>query len=111
MRTLFLTLVLGLGMMIPLSAYASPEDEVTIRVMKMHEHTSDKVMQVIQLPDQASDEADENGQQLNRARERNRERERVSEAEHEMDREHESEHEDRNEDNQAPTQGQGPGNP
>ena len=75
MSKLTVAVILGLGMLLPLSAMAGSDDEVTIRVMHMNENTSEKVLRYIELPDAASDEADEQAQSRDRNRERVRERE------------------------------------
>lgn len=73
MNKLTVAMVLGLGMSLPLGVMASPDDEVTIRVMQMNEESSDKIMRFIELPDAASDEAKEQAQNRERVRERVRE--------------------------------------
>ncbi len=73
MSKLTVALMLGLGLSLPLGAMASPDDEVTIRVMQMNEKSADKVMRFIELPDAASEEAKEQAQNRERVRERIRE--------------------------------------
>jgi len=69
MKKLTVVIVLGLGLSFPLGAIASPDDEVTIRVMEMHEYSKESVMQIIELPVVAL----EHGKQVNRERVRERE--------------------------------------
>lgn len=44
-------IVLLTGLLLPLSAIASPDEEVTIRVMGINESSTDSVMKMIELPD------------------------------------------------------------
>jgi len=87
--------VLGLAM--PLVAIASPDDDVTIRVMEMNEHAADAVTRHIELPDVASDRGKEQSEHgLNtantaRSKEHEKEREYENEAEHENEMENEKE--------------------
>ena len=54
------TLVLVFGVIIPSGAIAvTADDEVTIRVMEMHEKSTSSVMNRIQLPDLAGDKVTE----------------------------------------------------
>jgi len=121
-------LLIGLGMLVSTAGMAS-DDEVTIRVMEMHENTKESVMQMIALPDSAGDTArlktkskdrtretirveDEN-QQI-REMEQTREREMEQENERDMDEiqnEVENSHEDvSQESEQAEENQQNPGN-
>jgi len=97
--------VLGLGLVLPLTTMAADAEDVTIRVMEMNEQTKESVLQMIALPDQASEVAREKIKQAERNRvqerlnedneeneEMNKERERAME---EMRTELESELEDR----------------
>lgn len=53
-------LVLALGLLVPPGVIAAtPDDEVTIRVMEMHEKSTSSVMNRIQLPEKASDKVTE----------------------------------------------------
>ena len=55
-----LNIALALGLLIPFAALAlTPEDEVTIRVMEMHENSTASVMDKIALPDAAIDKVAE----------------------------------------------------
>lgn len=55
-----LNIALALILLIPFAAIAlTPEDEVTIRVMEMHEKSSSSVMDRIELPDAATDQVAE----------------------------------------------------
>ena len=55
-----ITVTLALGLLIPFAALAlTPEDEVTIRVMEMHENSTASVMDRIALPDAAIDKVAE----------------------------------------------------
>ena len=60
MKKLNITAALALGLLIPFAALAlTPEDEVTIRVMEMHEKSSSSVMDRIELPDAEIDKVAE----------------------------------------------------
>lgn len=56
MKKLYIAVVLALGLVIPFVATAAtPDAEVTIRVMEMHEKSTASVMNRIELPDAAND--------------------------------------------------------
>ena len=56
MKKLHIAVVLALGLVIPFTAIAAtPDAEVTIRVMEMHEKSTASVMNRIELPDAAND--------------------------------------------------------
>lgn len=50
MKNLMTKTILGLCLLLPLTATAAPDDEITMRVMGMHEDTKESVLQVIELP-------------------------------------------------------------
>ena len=65
------TLVLVFGVIIPSGAIAvTADDEVTIRVMEMHEKSTSSVMNRIQLPEIASDKVTEEANYRKRLTER-----------------------------------------
>ena len=65
-------LVLVFGLVLPSGAIAViADDEVTIRVMEMHEKSTSSVMNRIQLPDLAGDKVTEEANYRNRLTERN----------------------------------------
>ena len=67
MKKLNITVTLALGLLIPFAALAlTPEDEVTIRVMEMHEKSTSSVMDRIELPDAAIDKVAEEANEHNR---------------------------------------------
>ena len=53
MKKYIVVVILGLVFSLPARAMSSPDDEVTIRVMEMHEHSKHAVMQFIELPAKA----------------------------------------------------------
>jgi len=56
MKKLYIAVVLALGLVTPFAAIAAtPDAEVTIRVMEMHEKSTASVMNRIELPDAADD--------------------------------------------------------
>lgn len=56
MKKLYIAVALALGLVIPFVAIAAtPDAEVTIRVMEMHEKSTASVMNRIELPDAAND--------------------------------------------------------
>ena len=112
MKKLNKAILLALGMSLSFTVMASPDDEVTIRVMEMNENSNEHVMRDIELPEAASDKAREHAEDglatANERRDRNREREhdgdddnddndadheREGEMEHEQEQEHEMEQE------------------
>lgn len=127
MKNLNKAILIAMGMALPLGAMASPDDDVTIRMMDASEHAGEAVTREIELPDVANEHAKEhaargmdtanknrnrNGDHdgdMDRERDRDHEaddedhshdmdREREREREHEMEREMEREHEMERED-------------
>lgn len=84
MKKLIVNATLGLCLSLPFGAMASPDDEVTIRVMEMHEHSKDSVMQLIELPARALERSEQHNRtgegDLNMEQERERQRMRDIEA-------------------------------
>ena len=67
MKKLNIAVVLALGLVIPFTAIAAtPDAEVTIRVMEMHEKSTASVMNRIELPDAADDKVIEEANYRNR---------------------------------------------
>ena len=110
MKSLNRAILVALGLSLPFGAMASEEDEVTIRVMQMNEHSYEHVVRNIELPEAASENAETAPDDANKYRDRNRERNREHlegdtdqektrlreesrEHESEMESEHEHEHE------------------
>ncbi|MFC1589278.1 hypothetical protein ACFL3P_03300 [Pseudomonadota bacterium] len=96
MKKLIVSVTLGLCLSLSFGAMASPDDEVTIRVMEMHEHSKDSVMQLIELPARALERSEQHNRtgegDVNMEQERERERIRKIEAEAEhLEIEHEHE--------------------
>ena len=60
MKNLNKAILIALGMALPLSVMASPDDDVTIRIMEMNEHAAEAVTGHIELPEAADDHAREN---------------------------------------------------
>ena len=65
------TIILIIGVVIPSGSIAAPDDEVTIRVMEMHEKSTSSVMNRIKLPETASDKITEEATYRKRLTERN----------------------------------------
>lgn len=93
MKKLIMTAMLALCSALPLSAMAASDDEVTIRVLEMHEYSKDSVMQLIALPAKVKgddkqrghgDESDDNMERQVREQEQKMETERI-EMEHEFE--------------------------
>lgn len=61
MKKLNLATALALSLAVPFSAQAFADEDVTIRVMEMHENTTEAVMKQIQLPDLAQDKVTDEG--------------------------------------------------
>jgi len=57
MKNLNKAILIALGMILPLSVMASPDDDVTIRMMEANEHASESVTSHIELPEAADDHA------------------------------------------------------
>lgn len=75
MKTLTLTTAIGVILLLPASVIASPGEDVTIRVMEMHENAKQVLMNQIPLPEFANEEA--------RVQAMKQERERATERLHE----------------------------
>lgn len=87
MKNLNKAILIALGMALPLGAMASPDDDVTIRMMEVNEHAADAVTSHIELPEAADDHAREHAAKGLETANKNRDRD------HDMDRE--DNHEDR----------------
>jgi len=87
MKNLNKAILIALGMALPLGAMASPDDDVTIRMMEVNEHAGDAVTRLIELPEVADDRAREHAAYGLETANKNRDRD------HDMDRE--NDHEDR----------------
>lgn len=59
MKNLNKAILIAMGMALPLSAMASPDDDVTIRMMDVNEHAAEAVTSHIELPDISNDHARE----------------------------------------------------
>ncbi|GMR01621.1 MAG: hypothetical protein BMS9Abin19_1027 [Gammaproteobacteria bacterium] len=59
MKNLNKAILIALGMALPLSVMASPDDDVTIRMMEVNEHATEAVTSHIELPEIADDHAGE----------------------------------------------------
>lgn len=57
MKKLNTAIAISLGLLMPFAAMGASDEEVTIRVMEMNEHSSQAVMNMIELPDVANEEA------------------------------------------------------
>ena len=69
MKTLTLTTTLGFILLLPPSVIASPDEDVTIRVMQMNEDDPrQQMMNLIPLPEFANQEAREQAMQKSRER-------------------------------------------
>ena len=104
MKNINKTILIALGMALPLSVMASPDDDVTIRMMQANEHATQAVTRHIELPEAADDRAKEHAadglQAANKNRNRNGDMDRDREhdldggdRDHEMEREMERERE------------------
>lgn len=97
MKKSTLAVAIGLSLSLPASVMASSGEEVTIRVMEMHQNAKQLMMNEIELPEQANETARE--QAMKQAQERTRDRDHDSDNEFESEqdrervREHEYEHE------------------
>ena len=114
MKNLNKAILIALGMALPLGVMASPDDDVTIRMMEVNEHAADAVTSHIELPEVANEHAREHAagglDTANKNRDRDMDREGDHEAENgdhdrdrdrEMDREEDHEREmDREEDHE-----------
>lgn len=108
MNNLNKTMLITLGMILPLSVMASPDDDVTIRMMGANENASEAITRQIELPEAASERAKEHASEgleaANKNRNRNGEMDRSRERDvdgddrdHEMEREREREREESHE--------------
>ena len=57
MKKINTAIAISIGLLLPFAAMGASGDEVTIRVMEMHENSSQAVMNQIELPEVANDEA------------------------------------------------------
>ena len=55
MKNLSKTILIALGMAMPLSVIAAPDDDVTIRMMQANEHATEAVTRHIELPEAAAE--------------------------------------------------------
>ncbi len=101
MKNLNKTIAIVLGMALPLTVMASPDDDVTIRMMEVNEHAVDAVTSHIDLPAAADDHAREHAANALETANKNRDGEHDSkdnENEHAMEgsdnRDHEMERDD-----------------
>ena len=89
MKKLNIAVVLVLGVVIPYAAIAAtPDAEVTIRVMEIHEKSTASVMNRIELPDTADDKVIEDANYRKRLIEHKGDGEGTGEGVAEMDRDH-----------------------
>ncbi len=94
MKNLNKTILIVLGMALPLSVMASPDDDVTIRMMEANEHATQAVTRHIELPEAADVRAKEHAAEGLETANRNRNRNRNGDdGEHEMEREESHERE------------------
>ena len=90
MKKLYIAVVLALGLVIPYAAIAAtPDAEVTIRVMEMHEKSTASVMNRIELPGSADDKVIEEANYRKRLIEHKGDGEGTGEGVAEMDRDRE----------------------
>ena len=92
MKNLNKTILIALGMVLPLSVMASPDDDVTIRMMEANEQTTQAVTRHIELPEAAENRAKEHVAEGLETANRNRNRN-GDDGEHEMEREESHERE------------------
>ena len=92
MKNLNKTILIALGMALPLSVMASPDDDVTIRMMEANEQTTQAVTRHIELPEAAENRAKEHAAEGLETANRNRNRN-GDDGEHEMEREESHERE------------------
>ncbi len=115
MRNLNKAIVIALGMALPLTVMASPDDDVTIRMMEVNEYASEAVTSHIELPEVSGDHArehaangldtannDQSGDvEQDREHDMDKEDKDKEDRDHEMDREDEHEREmDREDDSE-----------
>ncbi len=99
MKNLNTAILIALGMALPLSVMASPDDDVTIRMMEANEQAIESVTTHIELPEAADDHArDHAAKGLDMANnensdERDHEMDNKEDRDHEMDKERDNEHE------------------
>ena len=94
MKNLNKAILITLGMTLPLSVMALPDDEVTIRMMQANEHATKDVTRDIELPEAAADRTKEHAAEGLEAANRNRNRNGDMDGgdrDHEMERERERE--------------------
>lgn len=98
MKNLSRTILIVLGMALPPVVMASPDDDVTIRMMEANERSSEAVTRQIELPEAAAEQAREHADDGLKAANRNRNRNRNAEdgegdheQDHDMERERERE--------------------
>lgn len=92
MKTLNKAIFIALGLALPVSVMASPDDDVTIRMMDASEHATEAVTREIELPEVADEHAKEHAAKGLDTANKNRMREHGDDAEHgdvDHDRKHE----------------------
>ena len=87
MKNLNKTILIALGMVLPLSVMASPDDDVTIRMMEANEQTIEAVTRHIDLPEAATERAKVHAAEGLEAANRNRNRNGDMDGDHDMERE------------------------
>ncbi len=87
MKNLNKIILIALGMVLPLSVMASPDDDVTIRMMQANEQTTEAVTRHIDLPEAAAERAKEHTAEGLEAANRNRNRNGDMDGDHYMERE------------------------
>jgi len=95
MKNLNKAILIAMGMALPLGAMASPDDDVTIRMMDANEHAADAVTREIELPEMASEHAKEHAAKGLDTANRNRDGEHADNDRHS---DHETDDEDHNHD-------------
>lgn len=99
MKNLNKAILIALGMALPISVMASPDDDVTIRMMDTNERATEAVTSQIELPEAADDRAREHAAKGLETANKNRDGEHDDmnaegdDRDHEMDREVEHERE------------------
>lgn len=97
MNKLNKAILIALGMSLPLSVMASPDDDVTIRMMQANEHAGESVTSHIELPETAAHHAREHAANGLDMANNNRNGDHHGEKERDKDRDHEIEREDEHE--------------
>ena len=87
MNNLNKTILITLGMALSLSVMASPDDDVTIRMMEVNEQSTEAVTSYIELPEAAAERAKEHAAEGLEAANRNRNRNGDMDGDHDMERE------------------------